>query len=195
MSAENNDDVRMTSAQLAGSTKLADNVGAQIGGTAYIWHDIQNHAIPENKNGKVLSRGNSTVINDDGDVAWESDFNILQAFGIVSVKTEPVNLKFYGEYAKNINAINDQDTAWLAGAAAKRGKFSLSYNFRDMQENSIIALFTDSDMADGVIGRGHKIKAKYEFNKFFYLGAFYSMFDTYKDQEDNTLLIDGVLKF
>lgn len=169
MSSESSDDVRMTSAQLAGSAKLTDHIGARIGGTAYIWHDIQDHEIPMDKNGKVLSRGNNTIINDDGDIAWESDFNIMQCFGDVSVKTEPANLNFFGEYAQNIDAINDKDTAWLAGAAAKRGKFSLSYNFRDMQENSIIALFTDSDMADGVTGRGHKIKAKYEFNKHFYL--------------------------
>jgi hypothetical protein len=108
----------------------------------------------------------------------------------------------YGQYVNNDDASNDQDTAWLAGVKTKVYGFAIDYNYRDVQRNSVVGAFTDSDFANGFTGsRGSKLKVSYELDKNFNLGATYFMANsdytnaTLKDSDINTLQLDAEAKF
>jgi hypothetical protein len=75
-------------------------------------------------------------------------------------------LSLYGQYVNNDDASNDQDTAWLAGVKTKVYGFAIDYNYRDVQRNSVVGAFTDSDFANGFTGsRGSKLKVSYELTR------------------------------
>ena len=110
--------------------------------------------------------------------------------------------RLYGQYVNNQDASNDQDTAWLAGVKTKFYGIAVDYNYRDVQRNSVVGAFTDSDFANGFTGsRGSKLKVSYELDKNFALGATYFMANsdytnaTLKDSDINTLQLDAEAKF
>ncbi|MCY1442134.1 putative porin [compost metagenome] len=90
----------------------------------------------------------------------------------------------------------------MAGLKSKIGAWSLDYNYRDVQRNGVVSLFTDSDFGNGFTGsRGHKFKVGYEIDKNFALGAAYMMAKTdfsnlpNSDADVDTLQVDLEAKF
>ncbi len=190
---QTSDDVQMTSGQVAGSVDLTERSALRVGGTAYMWRNIRGAKTPGSPS-KNYGNGNSTTT-DGTDFYYATGFEIGQLFYDLTIKSGLADFTLFGEYLQNFDAIDDQDTAWLLGFGAQRGKLACSYGYRDEQENSILAYFMDSDFAGSQIGRGHRINAKYHFNQYFYLGLNYAIARTYADEKDNTLLFDTVLKF
>lgn len=183
-----NDDVTLTSAQLAAKTRLSDTLALRVGSTAFMWDNIDGAAAPGGR-----TNGNS----DDGAGNYATGFQIGQVFSDLTIKTRPAEFKIYGEASKNFDSVDDRDSAWLAGVSVKSGKVSAKYNYRDMENNSTIAFFSDSDFAASNISKGHKIAAKYNFTKNFYLGFTYNLAER-KDAEkttQDTFMFDAVTKF
>lgn len=193
MVEQTSDDVQMTSGQLAASMDLSDQAALRVGGTAFVWNNIRGAETPGSPD-RDYGNGNSTTTV-GSDHFYATGFEVGQLFSDLTLKTKLADIIFYGEYMKNFDAVDEQDTAWLAGVGAKRGKFACSYSFRDVQNNATVAYFMDSDFAGSQISRGHRINAKYNLTKHFYFGLNYAIANTYLDDDDNTLLLDAVLKF
>ncbi len=186
-------DLRLYAGQLGARFAITDNLKMTLGGSVYAYdndNDITPLAgvIP----GQLAINGNSP----------NEQFKLYEGFGQLDIGGLAVPLSLYGQYVNNKDASNDQDTAWLAGLKTKIYGFGVDYNYRDVQRNSVVGAFTDSDFANGFTGsRGSKLKVSYELDKNFTLGATYFMANsdytnaTLKDSGIDTLQLDAEAKF
>ncbi|HWT70316.1 MAG TPA: putative porin [Pseudomonas sp.] len=186
-------DLRLYAGQLGARFAITDNLKMTLGGSVYAYDnddDITPVAgvIP----GQLAINGNSP----------NEQFKLYEGFGQLDIGGLAVPLSLYGQYVNNKDASNDQDTAWLAGLKTKIYGFAVDYNYRDVQRNSVVGAFTDSDFANGFTGsRGSKLKVSYELDKNFTLGATYFMANsdytnaTLKDSDIDTLQLDAEAKF
>ncbi|MGH8384465.1 MAG: putative porin [Pseudomonas sp.] len=186
-------DLRLYAGQLGARFAITDNLKMTLGGSVYAYdndNDITPLAgvIP----GQLAINGNSP----------NEQFKLYEGFGQLDIGGLAVPLSLYGQYVNNKDASNDQDTAWLAGLKTKIYGFGVDYNYRDVQRNSVVGAFTDSDFANGFTGsRGSKLKVSYELDKNFTLGATYFMANsdytnaTLKDSDIDTLQLDAEAKF
>jgi len=81
------------------------------------------------------------------------DFNIVEAFGVADFGLrEWADFALYGTYVNNVRA-DDQNVGWLAGGSASRGRdrgaLKLSANYRRVESDAVIGIFTDSDFIGG----------------------------------------------
>lgn len=181
-------DLRMYAGQLGGRFGVTDNLKLTVGGSVYSFDGD--------------GTDTRTTLSINGNSAGEQ-FKLYEGFAQVDVSGLPIPLAVYGQYVKNADASTDQDVAWLAGAKTKVfDKWSLDYNYRDVQRNAVVGAFTDSDFGGGFTGaRGHKFKVSYDIDKNFALGATYFMAesDTYvtakRDADVDTLQMDLEAKF
>jgi len=117
-----------------------------------------------------------------------TEYQLTEFFGETNVDLG-LPVKLYGHYVQNNDAdgINSgEDTAWLLGIGTKMGKWKASYDYREVELNSVFAAFNDSDFADGYTdSEGSRWKLSYEINKNFSVGT------TYLDTEMGTLTSKG----
>lgn len=192
-------DVAVSVAQLAGTLELAEDVKLTLAGTVSIWSHIKGAEVPEDDNGKPLSKGNSVVKeqNEDGtdDAVYANGYEILDGSFKLDVKRGPLPFKLYGQYLVNLDA--DQDTGWKAGVGTKLSKVGLDYNYRDVEADAVVGLLADSDFGGGGAGvRGHRIAATYKLleNCELALTAILAE-NTGKDTDVNTIQGDIIVKF
>jgi len=181
-------DLKMYAGQLGGRFGVTDNLKLTVGGSVYGFDGDEDTA--------TLSVNGNTA-------GQQQQFKLYEGFAQMDITGLAIPLAVYGQYVKNADAVNDQDTAWLAGAKTKLfDKWGLDYNYRDVQRNAVVGAFTDSDFGGGYTGaRGHKLKVSYDIDKNFALGATYFMAesDTYVANKTNadvdTLQVDLEAKF
>ncbi|QXH34534.1 putative porin [Pseudomonas muyukensis] len=177
-------DAQLYHGQLGTKFNAADTVKVTVGGSIYGFDNDKKSAV-------LRSFGNTT-----------DEFNLVEGFGQVDFTGFAIPLSAYGQFVKNTESTDGEDKAWLAGLKTKVGAWSLDYNYRDVQRNAVVSLFTDSDFGAGFTGsRGHKFKVGYEIDKNFSLGAAYLMAKTDLSQLPNsnadvdTLQVDLEAKF
>ena len=186
-------DLRLTSGQLGTRFSVTDNLKMTLGGSIYAYQNDENSTCTSSTTPCALAvNGNSA----------NEQFRLYEGFAQADIGGLAVPLAFYGQYVKNNDASNDQDTAWLLGAKSKVFGFNLDYNYRDTQRNAVVGAFTDSDFANGTTGsRGHKMKVSYDIDKNFAVGATYFLTKadyasrTQRDANTNTLQLDAEAKF
>ncbi|MNL19550.1 hypothetical protein D3C87_1407570 [compost metagenome] len=186
-------DLRLYAGQLGARFGITDNLKLTLGGSVY-GYDNDDDITPGGTSipAALAINGNSP----------NEQFKLFEGFGQLDIGGLPLPLSLYGQYVNNDDASNDQDTAWLAGVKTKVYGFAIDYNYRDVQRNSVVGAFTDSDFANGFTGsRGSKLKVSYELDKNFNLGATYFMANSdytnanLKDSDINTLQLDAEAKF
>jgi len=191
-------DLRLYAGQLGGRFALTDNLKMTLGGSIYAYDNADSSACPGT--GTVTAPCALAV---NGNSPRE-EFKLYEGFGQLDVSGLPVPLSIYGQYVNNTEASNSQDTGWLAGVKTKVYGFAIDYNYRDVQQNSVVGAFTDSDFANGFTGsRGSKLRVSYELDKNFNVGATYYMANSdytnasinKKDSDINTLQLDAEAKF
>ncbi|WP_449434398.1 putative porin [Pseudomonas putida] len=177
-------DAQLYHAQLGTKFNAADTLKVTVGASLYAYDNDKASAA-------LRSLGNTT-----------DEFNLVEGFGQLDFTGFAIPLSAYGQYVKNTESTDGMDTAWLAGLKTKLGAWSLDYNYRDVQRNGVVSLFTDSDFGNGFTGsRGHKFKVGYEIDKNFALGAAYLMAKTDysnlpdSDADVDTLQVDLEAKF
>ncbi len=84
---------------------------------------------------------------------YAHDFNVVEALGVVDgALRDWVEFTLYGTYVNNIRA-DDLNVGWLAGGSASRGRdagaVKLYANYRRLEPDAVIGIFTDSDFAGG----------------------------------------------
>ena len=177
-------DAQLYHGQLGTKFNVADTVKMTVGGSLYAYDNDEESAA-------LRSLGNTT-----------DQFNLVEGFGQVDFTGFAIPLSAYGQYVKNTQSTDGKDIGWLAGLKSKLGAWSLDYNYRDVQRNAVVSLFTDSDFGNGFTGsRGHKFKVGYEIDKNFALGATYLMAKTdysnlpNSDADVDTMQVDLEAKF
>lgn len=122
-----------------------------------------------------FSEGDNNPL-DTGKGNDSTQYQLTELFGQTQVKLG-LPIKFYGHYVVNNDAdgINKgEDTAWLLGVGTKMGQWKASYDYRDVELNSVFAAFNDSDFADGYSdSKGSRLKLSYAINKNFSVGTTY----------------------
>jgi hypothetical protein len=184
-------DLRMYTGQAGVRFAPADSVKVTLGGSIY--------AFDKDKD--------TTTLAINGNAPGSNEFQLYEGFGQVDLTGLPLPLSFYGQYVVNGDAqrtatVGKEDTAYLFGVKTKFYGIGLDYNYRDVERNSVVGAFTDSDFGNGYTGgKGHKIKVGYDIDKNFSVGAAYLMAkDSYVASGDNkqdvdTLQLDVEAKF
>ncbi|OHB59318.1 MAG: hypothetical protein A2167_05835 [Planctomycetes bacterium RBG_13_46_10] len=101
---------------------------------------------------------------------FASDYDILEAFAEYSTQLMEMPFTVYGDWAKNLVASTNEDTGWLIGSrfnkAKEPGTWEAGYSYREMDADSILGAFTDSDfIGGGTDGKGHEFGFAYQLAK------------------------------
>lgn len=128
------------------------------------------------------------------------DYTVVQGTAALGVKKLlPVPVKFYIDAVTNTEADTDENGYYVGikFGDAKKGKWEIKYDYRNMEENAAPTILVDSDFAGGGTGvKGSRFKAKYNLGKNFQLGSTYIIGqDMISDRDQNTFLFDLIAKF
>jgi hypothetical protein len=171
------EDENINFAQVAANFKVA-GAETKLGFSVYDFSEGDNNALS-------IAKGNEST-----------EYQLMEVFGETNVDLG-LPVKFYGQYVKNNDAddlapvnfngdTSGEDTAWLLGVETKFGSWKASYDYREVELNSVFAAFNDSDFADGYTdSEGSRWKLSYAINKNFSIGT------TYLDTEMGTLTSKG----
>ncbi len=107
------------------------------------------------------AKGNTVDVN--GNLVF--DYKNTEAFAQFDTTIGTWPLQFYGHYTVN-NEVDREDTAYAFGAkigsTKKQGNMQFGWTYQDIEADSVIGTFNDSDFGGGgTDSRGHMIKAKY----------------------------------
>ena len=146
-------------------------------------------------NGNTTQTVNSVTTLDAG------DFNIFEVLGKVTYKAR-YPLEFFVDYAVNTGAEGphaDQDTAWSVGGQIGQNKkqkdWSVAYRYANIEANSVIGAFSDSDFRHNN-RKGSELKFKYNIYDPLSFGAAFWMTDKIVGSDEWTRLqIDLEYKF
>ncbi len=101
---------------------------------------------------------------------WASDYDILEIFVEYGTELFGLPATLFGSWVKNLVAVSNQDTGWIAGAtfnkAKNPGSWQVGYNYRELEADAVFGAFTDSDfIGGGTNGRGHTMNFVYQVAK------------------------------
>ncbi|MBD3178166.1 MAG: hypothetical protein GF417_00445 [Candidatus Latescibacteria bacterium] len=156
------DDTRLFAGQTGITVSAADDVKVTFGGGYYSYTEAKGR--PGFHESDEFS-GNSTAqfFEVPGDsstmyTGYANDFNIVEIFGELSFKIEKLSCKVFGNFVQNGDA-DDNNQGWLAGTTIKKGKglgsVKLHANYRKLEKDAVLGLFTDSDtFGGGTDGKG-----------------------------------------
>jgi len=107
------------------------------------------------------AKGNTVDVN--GNLVF--DYKNTEAFAQFDTTIGTWPLQLYGHYTVN-NEVDREDTAYAFGAKVgstkKQGNMQFSWTYQDIEADSVIGTFNDSDFGGGgTDSRGHMIKGKY----------------------------------
>jgi hypothetical protein len=134
---------------------------------------------------------------------WASDYNLIELFVEYTTKLFGRPFSVFGDWVKNVDAVDDRDTGWLIGATINKakdpGSWQFGYDYRDLQANAVVGAFTDSDfIGGGTGGQGHRFALAYQVSKNVQAGLTY-FHDTIDqagpDLDYSRFQADLVLKF
>jgi hypothetical protein len=119
---------------------------------------------------KTISKTGAGGVKTTTAIDYAEGFNVAEGFA--DLKVDPgIPLEFKGDYVKN-NDASSLDTGWLVGAKIfgtkddKPGSYELSYDYRNVQANAVLAALNDSDsFGGGTDGKGSCIAAAVEVAK------------------------------
>jgi hypothetical protein len=97
---------------------------------------------------------------------YATDFNEFEAFAEVAVSVSGVPVSLFGNWVTNA-AADSEDQGWLVGFTVGElrevGSWMLRYNYRDVEKDAVLGIFTDSDFrGGGTDARGHEIGIDYQ---------------------------------
>ncbi len=115
----------------------------------------------------ILAGNTSTT---SAGTVWASDYDIFEAFAEYGTKVMGLPFTVHGNWAKNLVASTNEDTAWLIGGklnkAKNPGSWEVGYNYRELDADAVLGAFTDSDfIGGGTDGRGHEVGLTYQLAK------------------------------
>ena len=145
----------------------------------------------------------NTVTCEDADCVYANDFEELELFAELKTAVGRHPLTLFVDYVRNQDA-SDYDTAWALGL--KLGKAShprtweFGYTYQDVEADSVLGLWSDSDFGGGDTGtKGHIFNGAWAPNKNWKVGFTYFVNETGLDlgggDDYNRLQLDWAYKF
>ena len=122
-------------------------------------------------------RGNTSVGGN-----YESDFDVIRAFGQAAFPIAGQSCAVFGEILSNTVAISGEDTGYLVGARLGKcknpGSSQFTYNYRDVEADATPAALMDATFGGGGSSvKGHKFSLGYQVAKNWKCGVNYYMAD------------------
>lgn len=142
---------------------LGENGAHLLAGLSYYdYSDIEGHS-PFYDPDKGF--GNSL----DAEGNYETDFNEFEIFTELVFKISKTPVSLFADWVENTSADHDKK-GWLAGYSIGKckdpGSCALRHNYRKIEKNSVVGVFTDSDfIGGGTDGKGHEIGFDYQIGK------------------------------
>jgi hypothetical protein len=149
---------------------------------------------------KIESDDPNTPCCDEEELGYVSDYDLLELFTEYGTKINDMPVSVFGNYVRNMAATTDKDTGWLIGCklnkAKEPGSWELSYDYRELEADAVLGVFSDSDfIGGGTDGKGHRFGFGYQFTKNIQ-GALTYFLDEKDDGNDyRRLQADLILKF
>ena len=174
---------------------------ALAGISVYNLGNIENNSLDD-----VDFLGNS-VVNIAGNDRYRYDYNIFEGFAEYGFEFNDTPLAFFGDYANNLDAPENKNTAWLIGTSINKtkapGSWQFTYDYRDVESDAVFAGLSDSDfIGGGTNGKGHKFSLAYQLTKNIKTQLTYFMTKRYQtdstptqDSNFNLLQADLIFKF
>lgn len=141
------------------STRVGDGAKLKIGAGYY------DFSIAKGQEPFFDGNGRGNTLDADGNYAF--GFEELEAFAELGFEAAGLPAAVYLDYVKNMDG-GEFDTGWGVGGklgkASKPGSWEIGYEYRDLEADAVVAVFTDSDFAGGgTDGFGHILKGGYAF--------------------------------
>jgi len=145
------------------------------------------------------AKGNSVDINGD----YIYDYSSTEVFAQFDTRVGDWPLRIYAHAMQN-SEVSTEDTGFAVGAkigsAKADGEMEFSWTYQDIEADSVVGTFNDSDFAGGgTDADGHLLKAKYAMSKRIFLGGtlFLNNVDRFQGTEHdyNRLQLDVEFKF
>lgn len=119
------------------------------------------------------SFGNSV----DRDGNYANDYHLVEAFTEAKFKAGTIPVAVAADYVVNTEA-DVEDSAWLVGFTVgerkDKGSWLLRYNYRRLEQDAILGVFTDGSFGDGTTNhQGHELGFDYQASKAATLGLSY----------------------
>ncbi|MBN2241637.1 MAG: putative porin [Acidobacteria bacterium] len=94
-----------------------------------------------------------------GEDGYLYDYKIMELFAELGFKAGDIPLSFFFDYVRNVAENVKWDTGWLVGATVGKtkdpGSWAFRYNYRVIEADAVLGIFTDSDfIGGGTDGRG-----------------------------------------
>lgn len=140
-----------------------------------------------------------------------NDFNIIEIYNELNIPVLGMPVRPWFDIARNmsekaspITAAGGQDMAWGLGVnigkAKKKGEWELGYAYKNIEANSVVGAFNDSDFGNGFVDkRGSVFKAKYMVTDFLEAGAtaifVNNISNLLRDEEQRRFQMDLVWKW
>jgi hypothetical protein len=165
VTATTNTDSIMYGGQVGYRIPFSDSVRLTVAGTYFDFDGVQGY----NPLFGGSSFGNTTVVGTNngcsrtlaaGTACLASDFNVAEVFADLTATVGGLPLRFYVDYAKNLEAeINaaageELDTAYSTGisygaASAAKGTWELGVLYQQIEKDALFGQLLDSDFGDG----------------------------------------------
>ena len=190
------DDTVLRGGQVGIKVMPGDNMHFTVGGGYYDYDQIKD------KQGIFLRNyffGN-TYYDMDGTDVYMHDYNIAEVLGEFALKIDKLTVIVYGNYVNNTDP-DTLNTGYLVGGTIKHGKdkgnFKLYGNYRDVDRDAVLGVFTDSDfIGGGTDGKGFEFGASYGIANKVDLGLTYFLSKIGEDEVDyKRLQVDLKMKF
>lgn len=123
------------------------------------------------------AKGNATFYNTqksfgnsvDSKGKYATGFKELEGFLEVGGAVKGLPIVLYGNIVNNLDADED-NLGYLTGVGfgkcKNKGSWALSYDYRYLEKDALLAVFTESDFnGGGTDGKGHKLTLGYQLNK------------------------------
>jgi len=117
-------------------------------------------------------KGNSTALfvhDTDTLTGYANGFEIIELLAESSHKLNNTPVTLLADFVKN-TAADSLNTGWLVGVkigrAKERGTWAFRYNYRKVERDAVLGMFTDSDFrGGGTDAKGHEIGGTYQVEK------------------------------
>ncbi|MFH0962894.1 MAG: putative porin [Planctomycetota bacterium] len=130
------------------------------------------------------------------------DFREFEPFIELGTDIGGVPVAVFADWVQNLGAPNGSNTGWLAGATVGKckdpGSWQFRYNYRNIEKDAVVGVFTDSDFrGGGTDGKGSEVGFDYQLTKNVLAGISYfnNTLGVEGSKEYERLQIDVTFKF
>jgi len=161
---KSDDESRLFGGQAGFTVKAGEKVSATFGGGYFGYTEIKGReGIYDSGDFFGNSTGQFEVTPGNFITGYANDFKLFEAFGQISMKINKLSWKVFGDFVTN-NEADEDNQGWLFGTSVKKGKglgsFKLALNYRRLEKDAVLGVFTDSDVfGGGTNGKGLELGA------------------------------------